>query len=172
MKTLILINGLSGAGKDTFVKFCEGYSKNPFRVVSMHRSDFAKRVLTEMQWDGKKTSEVRELLGSLVDFGENTGFNLSHFYDNFEELPDGSIVFYHVRSPKAIRDIKDMYWFKQDVKVLTILVEKQNKESEKDRWKVAEWNYDYFIDNNGTIQELQEKARDFMKNLMKEENHG
>ena len=169
MVTLVVINGHSGSGKDTFVEYCRAYNrmtrKMPF--FNYHRSDFAKFMLEMMGWNGYKSTKTRKLLADIVDFGEETGYNLEKLCERVE-LHKEQIIFYHDRDPKSIENILNKYYFDKDCNVITLLVSRQCGEEitvEKDTWGIENYTYDVTIDNSGTIEDLKQKAVEFMEKI-------
>lgn len=164
-KLLILINGESGAGKDTFVEFCKSslhaqYSPT-IPVANIHRSDEAKAFLTTLGWDGTRTPKVRKLLADLVEFGEETGHNSVQLYRTVWAFTAG-IIFYHSRDTKAIEEAKRFYSSNNSVAVHTVLVKRdENRSPEKDRWGIQDYTYDTVIDNNGGLNDLYWHASEF-----------
>lgn len=166
-KFLIVINGESGSGKDTFVDMCKKSSKflgvnTP--ITNLHRSDEAKRVLKSFGWDGERTPQVRNLLADLVEFGEETGHNNEKLFEVLDTLE--GVIFYHSRDPKTISKIKEHYWFCENVQVVSLLVVRdKNIASEQDRWDIRNYKYDKVIENNSTLYGLEQKAKEFMLDL-------
>lgn len=168
-KLLVVINGESGSGKDTFVESCRSIAEkqHPFvPIVNIHRSDKAKEMLMYMGWDGSRTPEVRKLLADLVDFGEKTGYNTKSLFDSIDRL--GGIIFYHARDPKTIAEIEEHYWYQENICVMSVLVVRDKIiASEPDRWGIRDYGYNKIIDNNSTLLDLENQAYEFMKNAWK-----
>lgn len=164
-KLLVLINGESGAGKDTFVEACkktlhEQHSPT-LAVANIHRSDEAKDFLTIIGWDGTRTPKVRKLLADLVEFGEETGHNNIKLYRTVWAFTSG-VIFYHSRDIKAIDEIKNFYSKNDGVKVHTVLVKRDgNCPPEDDRWGVHNYIYDTVINNNEGLDDLYCRASEF-----------
>lgn len=168
-KLLVVINGESGSGKDTFIGMCQRTSKShyPFvPITNIHRSDKAKDFLRTMGWDDVRTPKVRKLLADLVDFGESTGYNNNKLFESVDRL--NGIIFYHARDPKSISDIENHYWFKEDVHFMSLLmIRPKNIASETDRWGIKSYAYGKTIENNSTLLHLENEAEEFMKNAWK-----
>lgn len=162
-KTLIVINGEAGSGKDTFVQFCQQILGKD-AVKNIHSSDHAKNVLKIMKWNGEKDEETRRLLADLVAFGEKTGFNTSNLY-SFLNCSTAKVVFYHQRDPKVIDKIKNRYWFDDDIEVITLLIDRKLKKQETDRWGIKDFEYDYIIKNDTSLIGLLKKAHEFLQKI-------
>lgn len=143
--TIVFINGHAGVGKDTFVGFCKAYAKesNLCKVVNLHRSDIPKILLRTLGWDGKKDIESRTLLKLMVDYAEKTGV-LNEYLDQLVQkslgLNEDSIIFYHVREPKAMYSLMDRYLGRTDIKILSLFVDRELDEPKEpeDWWKDIE----------------------------------
>lgn len=169
MVTLVIINGRSGSGKDTFVEYCRAYNRMTRKMLffNYHRSDFAKFVLEMMGWNGYKSTKTRKLLADIVDFGEETGYNLEKLCENVE-LHKEQIIFYHDRDPKSIENILNRYYFDNNCNVITLLMSRQSGEEiaiEKDTWGIENYTYDVTVENSSTIEDLKQKAAEFMEKI-------
>ncbi len=163
-RVLVLINGEAGAGKDLFVESYKEVSER--QVLNIHRSDTAKYLLKKVGWDGKKTRKVRKLLADIVDFGESTGANNRELFSTVDKsLYD--VIFYHSRDTKAMEEIKNHYAFSSSVSVVTLFIRRDfayNKQySEEDRWDMKNYNYDRYINNYGTKEDLKEKTKEYSR---------
>ena len=110
MAKLYVINGVSGAGKDTFCKAVAvelAWLPNP-AVVEKHSSYAAKSALKAMGWLGLRTEEIRKMLITLTDFGKKQ-FDTTKLYLE-QVLPQHSgLLFFHERDPREIQRIKELY---------------------------------------------------------------
>ena len=50
MKKILVINGMAGAGKDTFVSFLKQY----FNILHISMVDIAKKAAKDAGWNGEK----------------------------------------------------------------------------------------------------------------------
>ena len=60
-KKIIVINGTGGSGKDTFISYCENYTK----VFNFSSIDIIKEIASTMGWNGGKTEKDRKFLADL-----------------------------------------------------------------------------------------------------------
>ncbi len=150
-KLLVIINGKSGSGKDTFVNVCQKTLKKydpTLPICNIHSSDEAKNVLYSFGWDGDRTPEVRKLLADMVQFVEDTGYNNTKLFRTIWAITKG-VVFYHNRDPKSIATIVEHYKDCDDVCVKTLLIiRNQEFDNEEDRWNIENYDYDFLILNN------------------------
>ena len=77
------------------------------------------------------------------------------FFKNDEQ----DIMFIHIREVTEIKKVKDLL----NVKALLITSNRVEKIlSNSADANVDDFNYDYYIENNGTLEELKEKAKKFV----------
>ena len=61
---VVIINGIGGSGKDTFVVMCKDVL-GANRVLNISTVDFVKEVAKFCGWDGSKQPEDRKFLSDL-----------------------------------------------------------------------------------------------------------
>lgn len=164
MKYIVVINGSGGVGKDTFVELCKKYTK-VMNISSVDKVKEAAHILTG--WNGEKDEKSRKLLSDLKEVGiqyNDAPFQyITSMVEEFKKT-DNEIMFIHIREAEEIEKCKKSFG------ATTLLITNKNvlavttNHSDKN---VLEYNYDYHIENNGTIQELQEKAKYFVDKLNK-----
>lgn len=168
---VVVINGKGGVGKDEFVKQC---GRHVLQCVNISTVDFVKAVAAKCGWDGTKTPENRKFLSDLKDLlteWNDVPFKKVvqeiEYWTGTEELHDFDkndiIVFIHCREPKEIQRYVDKFG------ATTLLIRRPAAEcveqiNHADN-EVLEYNYDYIINNQGTIQELEQKAIQFLQEL-------
>lgn len=162
-KQIIVINGSGGAGKDTFVNLVSKY------VPTMNYSsvDRIKEIAKECGWDGKKTEKDRKFLSDLKYLCNQYNDlpmlymkkNVQKFYNSENEL-----LFLHIREPNEISNAVILFNAK------TLLIRRKSVKhiitNEADAG-VFNYNYNYVIDNDGTKEELECKAKEFIDTLSK-----
>lgn len=174
MIKIFVINGTGGVGKDTFVNFCQEYVytlQEPVYVQNYSTIEPIKRLAREVGWDGGKTSKDRKFLSDLKDL--LTEYNdypyqyikyiISNQPSKFDYI---KIIFIHCREPKEIQRFVD------DYNAETILIRRQQIKPADNHadMEVEDFNYNYIIDNNGSIKELKVKAENFVNNIIKEKD--
>lgn len=164
MKQIIIINGSGGVGKDTFVEYCSKYAK-VFNISSVDKVKEAAKVLAG--WKGEKDEKSRKLLSDLKEIGIR--YNdaplryISNMVEKFKES-ENELMFVHIRECEEIEKCQ------KKTKAKTLLITNKNVEvivsnhSDKD---VANYTYDYYIKNDGTLKQLEETAKRFVAQLRK-----
>lgn len=163
-KQIFIINGSGRVGKDTFCNLIRDYSGHDTYIISS--VDDIKKKAKLMGWDGiSKTEKDRKFLSDLKDLC--TWYNDAP-YDYirqqimyFEATPKSEIMFIHIREPKEIEKIKQKYPY-----IKTILITNKNvphiTSNEADAG-VFDYHYDYVIRNDGSLDELKDKALELLK---------
>ncbi|MCI9247128.1 MAG: hypothetical protein HFJ30_08525 [Clostridia bacterium] len=162
MKDIVVINGSGGVGKDTFVELCKEYTK-VMNISSVDKVKEAAHILTG--WNGEKDEKSRKLLSDLKEMGiqyNDAPFQyITNMVEEFKKSEE-EVMFIHIREAKEIEKCKKTF------DAMTLLITNKNvvavttNHSDKD---VLDFNYDYHIENDGTIEELKEKAKDFVNQL-------
>lgn len=166
MKEIIIINGSGGVGKDTFVEFCQEYCKVK-NISSVDKVKEAARVLTG--WDGTKDEKSRKLLVDLKQLGiEYNDAPFKYIVNSANEFKktDKELMFVHIREISEIEKVK------KATNAKTLLVTNKNVElitsNESDK-NVMNYQYDFYIKNDGTLEELNNIAERFVMNFRKRE---
>ena len=164
MKKIILINGSGGCGKSTFIKLCNFLNDE---VIELSTVDYVKEVATYLGWDGSKTEENRAFLHDLKMVLEkwNDSPNLNTIKTIMKDK-DHLIFFVNVREIESIKKLKSHTF--NDSKTYTLLIKNSNvleiTSNEADA-NVNNFEYDYVIDNSGTVGELLDKAKIFLNSI-------
>ncbi|MDE6433543.1 MAG: hypothetical protein K2L07_04880 [Lachnospiraceae bacterium] len=165
-KQIFIINGSGRVGKDSFCNLIRKYSGYNTYIISS--VDDIKKKAQLMGWDGvSKTEKDRKFLSDLKDLC--TWYNDAP-YDYvrqqimyFEATPSSEIMFIHIREPKEIEKIRQKYPY-----IKTILITNKNvphiTSNEADAG-VFNYQYDYVIQNDGTLDELKNKVLCFINML-------
>ena len=161
---IILIGGKARSGKDTtadiFIKELEHKGKKVCRVqVGQYIKYYATKYFG---WDGQEETKPRDLLNKLgtdiirekidPDFHVDRLIQdirvLSYFYDTF--------IVSDIRFPVEIEKTKSAF-----DNVISIKVQRQS-----DELNDAQNNdFDYIIDNNGSLEELEMKAKNILTEI-------
>lgn len=163
---VIVINGAPCSGKDTFANMCIDNNNGAGAIISM--ADAAKDVAKLCGWDGEKTPKNRKFLSNLKDIIDEWGDMSFKFVEksinslyNCGVEKDNWIIFVMSREPNDIKRLKERF------NAYTIYI--SNHKAEQVRAtnhadaEVKCFIYDYVIENNGSIEELREKAKGFLK---------
>lgn len=169
--SLVVINGTPGSGKDAFVECCqEILGSNCLNVSTV---DFVKEVAKGCGWDGTKTAANRKFLSELkrvlTEWNDlpykATMQRIMHFLTEGDGKDRNKpiVIFVHCREPEEIERFKLMH------SAVTLLIHRpfadQAPQSNESDAHVFDYEYDYEINNDGTIDELRAKADAFLKML-------
>ena len=171
MTHIFVLNSYPTAGKDSFVDMISARHEGIFKMSSV---DLVKQVARVAGWDGTKTSKNRKFLSDLKDL--LTEWNDVPYCDienrikeiEFYNKDDKPIlIFVMVREPKEIQKMVDRLGVK------TIFINRpclnnvqQSNHADND---VKNYTYDYYIDNDGDIDMLIDKAENFYQMIVKGE---
>lgn len=180
MNKVVIINGPAGAGKDTFVGKCAKLLFNPKTgeecVTNYSSVSYIKQVARSLGWAGRKDDKSRDFLASLKDL--STRYNdlpfskmserVEQFNHRCEKHPERDyLLFLHIREPEEIERAKKAFG------AVTVLVDRAGIErvtsNHADR-DVYLYDYDYVVNNHGTLEELEVLASDFINFLRKQEH--
>lgn len=167
-KTICIVNGKPTCGKDTIVSMVA----KKFKVRNTDSVMPVKNAAITLGWDGVKSEENRLFLSELKKLSDR------HFNTSFKHVAKGitcflrdeeeEVMFIHIREPHNIGKILDYIethrlsltkdnW----VDVHTLFVTNPNVSdittNSSDRG-VSNYDYDYWIENDGTLDDLQLKV--------------
>lgn len=156
----IIINGQSGLGKDTFIEYCSKYVLcNDISTIDSLR--FLANQVFYYDYDTKsidKSKEYRNFLHELKTMIKRYNPNYFMHYVN-GRLRENYLNFIHVREQKEFKD------YGKCIKVLVVnsnIKLNDNELSNIDKSHNFNFNYyDHIIDNNGSLEQLKEKAKIF-----------
>jgi dephospho-CoA kinase len=161
VKRIFILNGSGGVGKDTFVDLVSHY------IPTIHFSSVTKvkEIAKAIGWDGGKTEKDRKFLSDLkllCTKYNNMPFN--SIKEKVDEFIDSNALalFIDIREPSEIETAKQAFnaetvLVKRDsVKHITSNVSDEN---------VFNYKYDYIIENNGDIDDLNNMAKRFVYEL-------
>ena len=171
---IIMISGKARSGKDTLADFLfkEFEEKEkPCRVqISQYIKYYAQKYFG---WDGEEESKPRDLLNYLgteiIRNKINPDFHINRLIEDIEVLSYFYDVFIisDVRFPEEIKKVKEKY-----DNVITIRINRDSNElNSNQKSNITETaldeyeDYDYFIDNNKTLEALKEKALSIFKEV-------
>ena len=160
----IIINGPGGSGKDTFVEYIQSIIRG---VESISTIDQVKAIAqTYLDWDGQKDEKGRMLLCDLkkiwINYNDGPFKACVRQIINLENKGKG-MIFIHCRESQEIQKLKDrfpgecitLFIFRPGI-VVPANVADQN---------ACKFDYDYRISNNGTLNDLFDKAKFFTETL-------
>lgn len=161
-KNIIIINGTGGAGKDTFVSFCSEIEK----VLNISAVDKVKEAAAILVgWNGEKDEVSRKLLVDLkqlsIAYNDAPTKYICSMAEKFKDSTD-NLMFIHIREAEEIEKAKKLL----NAKTLLITNPRVQLITSNDSdGKVNEYKYDYYLQNDGTLDDLKEKAKKFVEEL-------
>lgn len=174
---VVIINGIAGSGKDTFVTMCKDVL-GANRILNISTVDYVKEVAEFCGWDGTKTPENRKFLSDLkrilTEWNETPLKKVCQEVKCWQNIWLGSgdydkaVVFIHCREPKEIDKL--IYQFNQ-YEPVTLMVRRFAAESveqiNSSDNSVFGYAYDYTIYNDSNLSWLYNEARVFLQNYLK-----
>lgn len=181
MTYIIIINGVGGSGKDTFIDKFKEVACNSAEwkcvVERISSVDFVKHIAKLAGWDGVKDNKGRQFLSDLKD--AMTAYDDGPYKYCVKEAlrftfrHDGGMVrnnwksflFIHVREPKEIKKLVDA------LGATTILIHRTSAEkvdftNHADKG-VFDYEYDHEVLNDGTIDDLKRAAEVVFNSLVR-----
>lgn len=161
-KNIVIINGTGGAGKDTFVSFCSEVT-GVLNVSTVDKVKEAAKIL--VGWNGEKDEVSRKLLVDLkqlsIAYNDAPTKYISKMAEEFKDS-DNNLMFVHIREAEEIEKAKRLL----NAKTLLITNPRVKLITSNDSdGKVNEYKYDYYIINDGTLEDLKGKASKFVEEL-------
>ena len=150
-KTVIVINGRGGVGKDTL---CDA-AATKYKVMNVSSITPIKNIALANGWDGGKDAKSRKFLSDLKQlFTEYNELPTTYLYNCYEEFMAGEeeLMFVHIREPKEIEKFKSRI----PTRCVTLLVERAQMSAD---WgnasddEVNQYEYDYIYQNNKPLEE-------------------
>jgi len=173
---IVIINGSAETGKDKFVKIFKDKFEN-LRIKNISSVDKVKSVAEiAFGWNGKKDDKSRKMLSDMKrvwsEFNdgptkyvfEKIDIDTKYCIEKNKKL-ENNIYFLHIREPEEIDKVKNKY----EKNCITLLIRKNTEyiPSNYSDKNVENYKYDYIIENNGDIKELEKNAVKFKKFLIK-----
>ena len=174
---IFVLNGQGCSGKDTFKNFIIDYDKElngTTRISTYSIIDNIKFIAKSCGWTGYKDfrdriflHDLKVLLDKYNDYPYKTVKNFINKINN--TTLNGQLICPYIFID--IREIKDLERICKDFNCTTILIKRGtmiNFGNDADD-NVENWNYDYVVDNNGTLDDLKDSAITFWNSILREE---
>ena len=170
---VVIVNGKPGVGKTIFESLCRNILGDAY-CEQRSTVDKVKEIAAQAGWKGTKELKDRKLLSDLKDLF--TQYNDMPFEDviNWLDRWEDDLEFYGVGNHPHIffiddREPEHIDRLKKRLNAVTILIRRPGDEDTKvsnhaDE-KVFEYKYDWIINNNGTLDDLQKSAERFINSL-------
>ncbi|MCR5122259.1 MAG: hypothetical protein K6B74_07555 [Ruminococcus sp.] len=161
-KTVIVINGRGGAGKDTLCDF----AAEIFRVRNFSSIDPIKELAAQAGWDGVKDDRSRKFLSDLKQLTtEYNDLPTKYLCERVRDFlaSDDEILFVHIRECEQIKHF--IAAAGGDVRVLTLLVRRGEARSygNVSDDNVEDFDYDLIYENNLSLDEAKADFQSFLR---------
>ena len=170
----VIINGSGGVGKDEFVNICRKLCDNNVNqfadVTNISSVEIIKNAAVTLGWDYGKTEKDRKFLSDLKALSKKyNNAPIKYMMNKYNNIADYKItagiyiLFFHIREIDEIKEFASMV--KNPV---TLLIRRNSvKEilSNSSDANVENFKYDIVIDNNGTLEDLENKAAEFLSSI-------
>lgn len=165
VKRIFVLNGVHSTGKDTFVKYI-----NSFGIEAIHYSyvDFTRNMLDSVGVDvNNKNNKMRKLLcdinNALEEYNDIPFKDCCNVADDFKnDWLEGKWLIIDCREPKKIERLK------QKLNAKTIFIKSNKKitaDNVADKAVAEDYQYDYIIQNTGTLDDLKANTLNFVKSI-------
>ena len=173
MYNIFVINGQGGCGKDTFISMVSQIIGGE-KVYNISTVDLVKEYARKFGWKGTKTNEDRKALSDLKDIMtlwedipfKDVVYKVQAKIDIWKiKNNEEGFIFIHCREPEEITRLC------KELNAKSLLIIRENKElffNHADD-NVYNYKYDYEIDNNGSLNELAQKAILFIRKIRAKE---
>ena len=167
-KYIFVTNGMARSGKDTFAALM-----NEFVPTKKYSSiDYIKEIAKLCGWDGQKNERSRKFLSDLKvltsQYNDLPFKMIQKQIQEFHKNKKYNVLLIDIREPEEIRKLCYKY---KDVK--TILIKRSSVKTITSNMAdagVFNYNYDFVIENNGTLDELKSIVKKFVMENISIEN--
>ena len=164
-KTVIVINGAGGVGKDTLCEFAQKH----FKVLNISSITPIKEIAAMCGWNGEKTDKARKFLSDLkalsIEYNDYPTLWATEKYEEFLSS-DFEIMFVHIREAEEIS--KFVKATGGTAKTLLIRggdrMTKSNYGNASDDG-VENYPYDYYFTNDKTLDVAETEFVEFLKSI-------
>lgn len=177
MKKVIVTNGSGGCGKDSVAKLIQKH----FTVYKYSSISKVKDVATICGYDGGKSEKDRRFLSDLkllsVDYSDMPMNDLRMIYNRFltdtlepctndkytglvSDFPSAQLLIIDIREPAEIKKAADEF------NAITVLIDRSSVVDIKSNMadaNVDNYDYDYYISNDNTLEHLEHLVVDFLE---------
>lgn len=170
---IFIVNGAPGSGKTTFEVYVKREAIHWNCLVEMYSTiDFVKDIAHKCGWDGTKTPKNRKFLSDLKDLlteWNDVPFkktidaveDIEYHWEQYDIFREQNIIFIDCREPAEIKRLCETLNAKS---VLIRRAANENIEASNhaDR-EILNYDYDIIIDNNGSLDDLHDRAVEFIE---------
>ena len=164
-KTVIVINGAGGVGKDTLCEFAEKH----FKVMNISSITPIKEIAAMCGWAGEKTDKARKFLSDLkalsIEYNDFPTVWATKKYNEFLES-DNEILFVHIREASEI----EKFVKATDKKAKTLLIRGGSRMTKSNYGNASDdgvenYPYDYYFLNDKTLEEAEKEFVSFLETI-------
>ena len=163
-KTVLIVNGKPRAGKDTFVELLS-YMIPVYKYSIIEK---VKCIALDCGWKGGKEEKDRKFLYELKKLtDEYSDMSFIDVYEKIEAFAKDEIK--EVLFAVDIRDPEDIEMMKDLTGAFTVFIENENVPeitSNPADANVANYEYDFVIKNNGTMDDYKREVYNFLMALL------
>ena len=168
-KTVIVINGAGGVGKDTLCEMAE----QQYRTENISSITPIKELAAQCGWQGDKTDRARRFLSDLkrltVRYNDFPTRWLAERYEAFLQS-DKTLMFVHIREPREIK--KFVAYTKGAAKTLLVRggarLEGRGAYGNRSDDDVEKYAYDYYFVNDQPLDKTETAFLSFLKTIVEE----
>lgn len=168
MQTIIILNGLPRAGKDTFCYYVKQYFRLKYNVTDYSSISKIKEIAKDFfGWNGIKDKKGRCLLSELKDAA--TRYNnmplkliLNKIHTFFADN-NNKIFIVHIREPFEIQKLKQYYENHPTIKIISVCIlnKKATQYNNTGDSGIFDYRYNYFLSNNADIKHFKKIIYNF-----------
>ena len=169
-KTVLVINGAGGVGKDTL---CDLASRH-FKVKNISSITPIKEVASLIGWNGAKDDKSRKFLADLkqltVEYNDYPTVWLTERYCEFT-CSDDEILFVHIREPEEIA--KFVLATEGEAKTLLVRGGERMKKTHYGNYAddcVENYDYDYYFVNDKALIEAEADFVSLLSEILERSN--
>ena len=174
---VIIINGSGGCGKGTFIEKCKEcalkypYDNTSLKIEELSSIDWVKVVARFCGWDDKQKTEkdrlfLFELKQALEKYDNSPNLTVIAAIKKLMEEDRDCLIFVNIRESYNIDNFKNLCKTLLGIECKAMLVINNNKpiiESNPADRDINNYNYDFYIYNNGTFEDLKDEADNFLR---------
>ena len=160
MSKVIVINGMGGSGKSTFVALCHEIDPS---VIETSTVDFVKEIALQAGWDGVKDKIGRRFLSDLKDAMERYHDIPNKKVDEFIKSHPDNIIFVNAREPHNVKYYQNKYNARAVIVTNPNAAKIQGNHADEN---IGNYDYDVVINNSGSLEDLRKTAKWFLTNCL------
>ena len=166
-KSVVVINGSGGVGKDTLCNI----ASNHYNVFNISSITPIKEIASKCGWNGEKSNSARLFLSELKRIvTEYNDYPLMWLRERYEEFMSGDndIMFVHIREPQEIEKFKNAVC----PSAITLLVRGGRRMDGAGSYGnasddlVENYSYDYYYTNDKALPDIEEDFIPFLDKMI------